>query len=189
VTKRKQELLELVVGVTKKALRMTHNGAGLRVIRNNPEIRAAFDDPKFVETLQDALTHELELWVGAPADGDSIETVEHRLRETLKRRGYRLEKSRRRDPHALTYGRYWIILEKQMPYSTAFLVPASEGDPDRAFTMTLDQVDAWCRSGKKPDAKINATPAWKAYVTERQETMPSKAAFRGSMPVAPGGRR
>ena len=31
------------------------------------------------------------------------------MRRTLARRGMSLHKSRRRDPHALDYGKYWIV--------------------------------------------------------------------------------
>src|SRR5262249_43098179 len=34
--------------------------------------------------------------------------LENRLRRTLERRGYSLEKSRRRDRLAVDYGRYWV---------------------------------------------------------------------------------
>jgi hypothetical protein len=34
---------------------------------------------------------------------------EMRLRNAAKRQGLRLEKSRRRDPLALDFGRYWLI--------------------------------------------------------------------------------
>ena len=34
---------------------------------------------------------------------------ENRLRRIAKRRGFRLQRSRRRDPQALDYGKYWLI--------------------------------------------------------------------------------
>jgi hypothetical protein len=34
---------------------------------------------------------------------------ENRLRRMAKRRGYILRKSKRRDPEALDFGRYWLI--------------------------------------------------------------------------------
>lgn len=114
--------------------------------------------------------------------------VENRLRLTLKRRGYRLEKSRRRDPHALTYGRYWIINERTpIDHPISFYIPATEGDPNRVCTMTLDEVDALCRSGEStalasisPErysaTKMACLFAMEAYSTERQETAPEKEA-------------
>ncbi len=36
-------------------------------------------------------------------------TREHRLRRLAKRRGYILQKSKRRDPYAIDYGRWWIV--------------------------------------------------------------------------------
>ncbi len=35
-------------------------------------------------------------------------SIEIRLRRTLKRRGFKLRKSSRKDPLALDYGHYWI---------------------------------------------------------------------------------
>lgn len=40
-------------------------------------------------------------------------SLEIRLRNTLKRRGYILIKSRRKDPHALDYGLYTITDERR----------------------------------------------------------------------------
>jgi hypothetical protein len=138
--------------------------------------------------------------------------VENRLRDTLKRRGYRLEKSRRRDPHALTFGRYWIIGEripidrgkgiedlavdkKELHPMSFCLLVTKGGDRDHDFTMTLDEIDAVCSaktnafapiSGELYEAaKTDCVLAWEFYMSERGETMPSRAAFRASMPVAP----
>ena len=116
----------------------------------------------------------------------SVETIEHRLRETLKRRGYRLEKSRRRDPHALTFGRYWIIGERtpiDHPISF-YIVGTKGGDPTRDYTMTLDEVDALCSAESNAfvpisqelyeQAKMDCYFAMEAYTTERRETAPEK---------------
>jgi hypothetical protein len=55
-------------------------------------------------------------------------TREIRIRRTLDRRGYTLSKSRRRDPHALDYGRYTI----------------SDGTGTAVFETTgLDGVETW----------------------------------------------
>lgn len=184
--KDKEALLELVVGATKRALGVNKRGAGLKVIRDNPAIRAALDDPKFAETFRVRLQRDVDLWV----EDESIATIEHRLRETLKRRGYRLEKSRRRDPHALTYGRYWIIKERPPMTWASFHINATEGDADRAYTMTLGQVDAWCASGKSGHPgfesafipMIACQSAMDAYIAERRETTPEKEAAKTKRP-------
>jgi hypothetical protein len=112
-----------------------------------------------------------------------IETIEHRLRETLKRRGYRLEKSRRRDPHALTYGRYWVIWEKHEANYAGFVISATEGDAERDYTMTLAEVNAWCASGK-PLPAVESFPimvselAFQAYWSERHGTPPEQEAAK-----------
>lgn len=121
--------------------------------------------------------------------------IENRLRDTLRRRGYRLEKSRRRDPHALTYQRYWVIWEKHEANYAGFVLPATEGDSERAYTMTLDQVDAWVRSGKQPspldfqsDPKLKPRcyAAMWAYEAERKDTA---TAPQQESKAAPTGRR
>jgi hypothetical protein len=40
---------------------------------------------------------------------------ENRLRRVAERRGYRLTKSRRRDPEALDYGASYSLMCKRMP--------------------------------------------------------------------------
>jgi hypothetical protein len=124
--------------------------------------------------------------------------VENRLRDTLRRRGYRLEKSRRRDPHALTYGRYWIIgeriqidrgegvedfaVDKKKLHPISFCVLVTKGSKrDRAhdFTMTLDEVDALCSpesnafapisEGIFQAAKMDCVLAWEFYTSDSWE--------------------
>jgi hypothetical protein len=58
---------------------------------------------------------------------------ENRLRRAAERQGYRLVKSRRRDPMALDFGR-WFLDELDDPSMTI--------EPDG---LTLDQVEAWLR--------------------------------------------
>jgi hypothetical protein len=74
---------------------------------------------------------------------------ENRLRRMAERRGLRLEKSRRRDPGALTYGRYWLLRGKEivgdLPYSF---------DSDRECTTTLDEIEkAFTLPTRRPKAK------------------------------------
>jgi hypothetical protein len=52
--------------------------------------------------------------IPAPDEVDALtpgeyKTFENRLRRVAQRQGYRLEKSRRRDPYALDYGTYRLI--------------------------------------------------------------------------------
>jgi hypothetical protein len=60
-------------------------------------------------------------------------SLEIRLRNTLKRRGFILSKSRRRDPQALDYGGYWIIDGNKN------LVAGDE------FGISLEEVDEWVK--------------------------------------------
>jgi hypothetical protein len=63
--------------------------------------------------------------------------LENRLRRKLARMGYRLEKSRRRDPDAIDYGKYWVIDLK----TNVLVFGGSEvnGIPD----ATLEEVANW----------------------------------------------
>lgn len=64
---------------------------------------------------------------------------ENKLRRAATRQGLRLEKSRRRDPRSIDYGRYWLIDG-----------PASSGENWRARVAvlggehgaTLDEIEA-----------------------------------------------
>jgi hypothetical protein len=56
---------------------------------------------------------------------------EARLRREARRQGYMLKKSRRRNPEALDYGRFWLI----DPYING-LVTSEYG-------LDLDEVEEW----------------------------------------------
>jgi hypothetical protein len=62
---------------------------------------------------------------------------ENRLRRKLERMGYRLMKSRARDPDALTYGGFQII----DPDSKGLV--AGWGNAHRGYAFDLDDVEAW----------------------------------------------
>lgn len=65
---------------------------------------------------------------------DTSEKVrENRLRREVSRRGYRLIKSRRRDPFALDYGRY-LVKNADGTESAAYASPEGLG-------LTLDEVE------------------------------------------------
>lgn len=53
-------------------------------------------------------------------------SVEIRMRNTLKRRGYRLKKSGRRDPLALDYNNYWIYDNGNIYFGGEHGVPLDE---------------------------------------------------------------
>lgn len=59
---------------------------------------------------------------------------ENRLREAAKRQGYRLVKSRRRDPRALDFGSYTIVTDDQTRAAVAQQLP------------DLGAVEAWLTS-------------------------------------------
>jgi len=83
--------------------------------------------------------------------------LENRLRRTLDRRGYRLEKSRRRDPRAVTFGRYWVF--ENYNNTVVQSIPTSEHNCDA--TVTLDEIAAWCDSSGKAAKATKPAPVGK----------------------------
>ena len=69
-------------------------------------------------------------------------TRETRLRRTADRQGMRLERSRRRDPRAVDYGRYWLV---DLASGDVVAGASQLGRPH----WTLDQVEAWLTSDPK----------------------------------------
>lgn len=63
---------------------------------------------------------------------------ENRLRRMAERQGYVLQKSRRRDPHALDYGR-WRIVDPD----TGGVVAGAGYSKALAYRFDLDDVEAW----------------------------------------------
>jgi hypothetical protein len=57
---------------------------------------------------------------------------ENRLRRKAERLGCRLVKSRRRDPDALSYGRFWVMRSNNV---------LGFRDDNREASATLDQVE------------------------------------------------
>jgi hypothetical protein len=74
------------------------------------------------------------------ANGDR--SLEQRVRQTLKRRGYRLEKSRRRDPLALDYGRYWVWNEYHNTVVGTIPCIKPSSNPSNG-SVTLDEIAQW----------------------------------------------
>ena len=78
--------------------------------------------------------------------GQADKTRETRLRRAADRQGLRLERSRRRDPRATDYGRYWLL-----DLATDEIVAGAD-DLDRP-SMTLDEVEAWLTGEPDDDAQ------------------------------------
>ncbi|MGE0118703.1 MAG: hypothetical protein AB7S71_18250 [Dongiaceae bacterium] len=78
---------------------------------------------------------------------------ENRLRRMAERRGLCIEKSRRRDPGALTYGRYWLLRGKGSVREIVRDLPY-DYDNDRECTTTLDEIEkAFELPKRRPKAK------------------------------------
>jgi hypothetical protein len=69
-------------------------------------------------------------------------TQVQRVRNMARRQGLELMKSRRRDPLALDYGRYVLVLLSANA-GPAYVFGSSDG----VMSATLDEVEAWLQSG------------------------------------------
>jgi hypothetical protein len=76
---------------------------------------------------------------------------ENRLRRVADRQGYRLTKSRRRDPRAIDYGELWLVQEYVEDEGRWHQVASPERSYDANIGPfeSLDQLEAW----------LNANPA------------------------------
>ena len=63
---------------------------------------------------------------------------ENRVRRMAERQGFRLVKSRRRDPRAVDYGAYWLTDQRSNTIAA--------GDPQRG--MSLDDAEIWLTSDR-----------------------------------------
>jgi hypothetical protein len=68
-------------------------------------------------------------------------SIEQRLRRMADRQGLALQRSRRRDPHALGFGTYQLVNERGRVVA---------GDRQRGYGLTLDQVEAFL-TGEEAD--------------------------------------
>lgn len=68
---------------------------------------------------------------------DKDKVRENRLRRMAERQGFQLTKSRRRDPRAIDYGKYWI----SDPRTNGLLTP-EQG-------MDLDEIETWLTSDER----------------------------------------
>jgi hypothetical protein len=69
-------------------------------------------------------------------------TRETRLRRAADRQGLRLERSRRRDPRAIDYDRYWLL-----DLATGDVVAGAS--PIGRPAWDLDQIETWLTSDPK----------------------------------------
>ena len=68
-----------------------------------------------------------------------MKVQENRVRRMAERYGYRLEKSRRRDPDALSFGLYWLR-DVQINAIQFGIGPTGEQD------ASLEECEAWLRA-------------------------------------------
>lgn len=78
-------------------------------------------------------------------------TRESRLRRAAERQGFRLRKSRRRDPRAIGYGRYQLV-----PAGRKGGVGYGSGDMD--YKLTLDEVEKALNDGPTGRLPTERTP-------------------------------
>jgi hypothetical protein len=85
-----------------------------------------------------------ELTTALETDDDPIEAEgvrkirDNRARRMAARQGYRLMKSRRRDPRSISYGEYQIV----DPDRKAIVA----GELDSPWSLSLEEVEAWLQS-------------------------------------------
>ena len=73
---------------------------------------------------------------------------ENRARRAVERRGYTLEKSRRRDPDAWDYGTYQIVDYSNGPGGQ---LAYADWDTGQGWGLTLDDVEGWLgQDGEQP---------------------------------------
>mgnify|MGYP000956423648 CR=1 FL=1 len=70
-----------------------------------------------------------------------VKVRENRIRRIAERRGLRLEKSRRRDPHAIDFGGYMLI--------DAHKNQVVMGATNFAYDANLDEIEGFLNDGGK----------------------------------------
>jgi hypothetical protein len=70
---------------------------------------------------------------------------ENRLRRMAERQGYRLEKSRRRDPMAIDYGGYMLV--------DAYKNTVVYGYAGHAYTLTIEDIEQILSGKEKVERK------------------------------------
>jgi hypothetical protein len=97
---------------------------------------------------------------------DATEKVrEARARRMARRQGYELIKSRRRDPNALDYGRFWIVAE--MPgggraWRSRILIAGEQAG------LTLNQVESWLESDWPEQFGLSVDSTGAIVLTEQE---------------------
>jgi hypothetical protein len=113
-------------------------------------------------------------------------TLEARLRRAAQRQGLQLQKSRARDPRALTYGTYSLA-----DASTRMQVA---GDPHTGYGLSLDEVAAYLW-GENMHLHAAANQRWPSSSSTRRpsarpallpSSAPSTAPMRASIRAAGG---
>jgi hypothetical protein len=74
--------------------------------------------------------------------GQESKVTENRLRRIAARRGYRLEKSRRRDKNAIDYGGFMLV--------DAYKNTVVLGATSFAYSSTLDEIESFLNSRASP---------------------------------------
>jgi len=73
---------------------------------------------------------------------------ENKLRRIAERQGLQLVKSRRRDPLAIDFGRYWLVGEED---GAQYFVPSTDDIFVRARVgYTIDEVEGYLLRGRLP---------------------------------------
>jgi hypothetical protein len=85
-----------------------------------------------------SLTSGISSGIGYPVT-NARKIRENRLRRALYRQGYRLMKSRARDPRDLTYGGYQIV------DPTTGGIAAGWGNANHGYGLDLDDAESWAK--------------------------------------------
>ena len=75
--------------------------------------------------------------------------MENRLRRHARLLGLRLEKSRARDPHDSTFGRYMLVFRERNA-----IAHGAAGHEERGYNLTLDGVEVYLKRREKRDEKL-----------------------------------
>jgi hypothetical protein len=92
---------------------------------------------------------------------------ENRLRRIAERRGYSLEKSRRRDHKAPDFGRFRLVSVREGH--------AVVGDEPIRFSATLEDIEEWL--GERPEPEHGAVVAEITQVLKKLQSFERKIGF------------
>lgn len=74
---------------------------------------------------------------------------ENRVRRALDRQGFKLLKSRARDPRDLTFGGYMVV-----DHQFGGAVAGGHGNAGRGYSMGLEDVERWVDNEPKPVGNV-----------------------------------